>query len=168
MAILGSVLLAIAGTEVLVREKMGSTLQAVELGFVAMFAGEYLLRVWAAGIEPRYAGLRGTARYVLTPFALLDALSIIPFLFGLGSHSLLLRLLRLFRLLALSRLLRYSAAMRLVLQSVHGRRHELLFAMALAGCVVLLAAGALYSVEADVQPEIFGSIPRSLWWSIRP
>lgn len=165
-AIVASVALAIAGTEPLVRDLMGSFLHAIELVFVVVFSLEYLLRVWVAGLDPRYTGLRGTARYMATPYALLDLLAIVPFLFGWGAQSLLLRVLRLFRLLALSRLLRYSAAMRLVLQSIFHRRHELMFAIALAGCVILLSAGALYSVEAELQPEVFGSIPRALWWSV--
>lgn len=166
MLILASVAVAIVGTEPMAVAKAGPLLRNLESGFVAAFVLEYVLRVWSAGSDPAYSGLKGRLRYVLSFFAVIDLLAIVPFLFGLGAHSLLFRLLRLFRLLALSRLLRYSQAMRIVLGAIADRRYELAFSLAFAACIILLSAGALYSVEADVNPEAFGSIPRSIWWSV--
>jgi voltage-gated potassium channel len=124
------------------------------------------MRLWAVGANPTYKGISGRVRYALSFYALIDLLAIIPFLFGWGAQSLLVRLLRLFRLLALSRLIRYSQAMRIVLGAVLERRYELTFSMALSACVILLSAGVLYSVEADTNPAAFGSIPRAIWWSV--
>jgi voltage-gated potassium channel len=165
-AILLSVALAIAATEVTVREALGPWLIVIEASFGAFFCVEFATRVWAAGAQPNYTGFRGRLRYLVTPFALIDLIGILPFVVGLGSQSFLVRMVRLFRLIALSRLARYSTAMRLVTRSVYARRYELLLAIAMAGCVVLIAAGALYSVEGESQSEQFGSIPRALWWSI--
>ncbi|MBF6024907.1 ion transporter [Lysobacter niastensis] len=161
-----SIVLAILATEPAISSSLGPIGPAFELAFITFFATEYGLRLWAAGADPRYSGVLGRIRYALTPIALLDLASILPYFAGWGTQSFLVRLLRLFRLLALSRLVRYSAAMQLVLRSVFERRHELLFSVSLAGSVILLSAAALYSVEADVQPEAFGSIPRALWWSV--
>jgi voltage-gated potassium channel len=165
-AIVGSVLFAVLVTEPDITTRLGARVDLIELAFAAWFSTEYLVRAWSSAADPRYAGFGGRVRYALTPLALLDLLSVVPYFAGYGSHSFVLRLLRLFRLLALSRLLRYSEAMRLVLKSIYDRRHELAFAMSLAGCTILLCAAALYSVEADVQPKAFGSIPRALWWSV--
>ena len=145
---------------------LGSTTSVVEFALAAFFVTEYGIRLWAIGADSRYKGAAGRVRYALTPFALLDLISIIPYFVGLGTQSFLFRLLRLFRLLALSRLVRYSAAMRLVLRSIYERRHELAFTLSLAGLMILVSASVLYSVEADAQPEAFGSIPRALWWSV--
>jgi voltage-gated potassium channel len=162
-----SVLLAVLATESSIRASAyGRLFPAFELLFAAFFSAEYVLRIWTAGVDPRFAGLRGRVRYVASPHALLDLISVLPYFVGWGSQSFLIRMLRLFRLLALSRLIRYSAAMQLVLRSIYDRRHELTFAISLAACMILLSAGALYSVEAEVQPEAFGSIPRALWWSV--
>jgi voltage-gated potassium channel len=165
-AIVLSVAFAIAVTEPSVANRLGVWMAPIEFSFAMFFLAEYLLRLWSAGEDSRYAGFSGRVRYAFTPMALLDVLSVAPYFAGWGSHTFVVRVLRLFRLLALSRLARYSSAMRLVLDSIYSRRHELMFAMSLAGSVILLSAAALYSVEADVQPEAFGSIPRALWWSI--
>jgi voltage-gated potassium channel len=103
---------------------------------------------------------------MVTPYALLDLLALVPFIVGWGAHSFLLRTLRLFRLLALSRLLRYSAAMGVVCKAIYDRRFELSFSVGLSAAIILLAASALYSIEGEVQPEAFGSIPRALWWAV--
>jgi voltage-gated potassium channel len=164
--ILASVAVAILGTEPVAVAKAGPLLRNLERGFVAAFVLEYVLRLWSVGSNPAYSGLKGRLRYALSFFAVIDLLAIVPFLFGLGAHSLLFRLFRLFRLLALSRLLRYSQAMRIVLGAIADRRYELTFSLAFAACIILLSAGALYSVEAEANPEAFGSIPRAIWWSV--
>lgn len=166
VVILASVVVAIVGTEPTAVAAAGPLLRKLEVGFGAAFTAEYLSRLWAVGSNPAYSGFRGRLRYALSFYALIDVLAIVPFLFGFGAHSMLLRLLRLFRLLALSRLIRYSRAMRIVLGAVIERRYELTFSLALSACVILLSAGVLYSVEADSNPEAFGSIPRAIWWSI--
>ncbi|WP_157499617.1 ion transporter [Lysobacter sp. Root983] len=164
--ILISVGVAILGTEPVVVAAAGPLLRNLEIGFVAAFTTEYLMRLWAVGANPVYSGFWGRLRYAVSFYALIDLLAILPFLFGLGAQSLLVRLLRLFRLLALSRLIRYSQAMRVVLGAVIERRYELTFSMALSGCVILLSSGVLYSVEAESNPEAFGSIPRAIWWAV--
>lgn len=164
--ILTSVAVAVLGTEPVVIATYGPTLRSLETGFVIAFSFEYVMRLWAVGANPTYKGISGRVRYALSFYALIDLLAIIPFLFGWGAQSLLVRLLRLFRLLALSRLIRYSQAMRIVLGAVLERRYELTFSIALSACVILLSAGVLYSVEADTNPAAFGSIPRAIWWSV--
>lgn len=161
-----SVLFAIVRTEPVVEGHLGEWADRIDLLIVSAFSIEYLARVWSAGANPAFHGLRGRLRYMSTPMALVDLIAILPFVLGMGGQSFLVRIIRLFRVLALSRLLRYSEAMRLVLQSIYQRRYELTFAMGLALTAIILAAGALYSVEGDIQPEVFGSIPRALWWSI--
>lgn len=164
--IIGSVIFAIARTEPTVETALGGWADRIDVIIACVFSMEYVIRVWSAGANPSFEGVRGRLRYMATPMALVDLLAILPFLFGLGGQSFLVRIIRLFRILALSRLLRYSEAMRLVLESILSRRYELAFAVGLAGSVIILTAGALYSVEGDIQPEYFGSIPRALWWSI--
>lgn len=166
VCILASVVVAIVGTEPMAVATVGPLLRTLEVGFGIAFSVEYLSRLWAVGSNPAYNSLRGRFRYALTFYALIDLLAIVPFVFGFGAHSMLLRLLRLFRLLALSRLIRYSQAMRIVLGAVLQRRYELTFSLALSACVILLSAGVLYSVEAESNPAAFGSIPRAIWWSV--
>ena len=42
----------------------------------------------------------------------------------------------------------------------------LLVSIAVAGFILLLTSTLMYLVEGHEQPEVFGSIPRSMWWAI--
>jgi len=46
------------------------------------------------------------------------------------------------------------------------RRYDLFVTGALAMVLLLGGATALHWAEGSVQPDAFGSIPRSMWWSI--
>ena len=161
-----SVVLAIVASEPLVAADHSILISRLEWALGTLFAIEYLARAYAIGVAPQYAGGRGLMRHLLRPMSVIDLLSILPFFLGVGSEAFVLRLLRIFRLVALSRLVRYSAAMEVVTRSVYSRRYELVLAVALAGCMVLFSAAALYAVEAEAQPRYFGSIPRSVWWAV--
>jgi voltage-gated potassium channel len=170
VAIVAASAIAILDTEPVLSEDptVASFFRWASYLFAGFFIVEFLVRLWAAGEDPRYQGLAGRIRYLLTPVAIIDLLAIVPFLIasGAGANSFLLRLLRLMRLLTLARLGGMSEAARLLGAAVLARRYELGLAFAIAGAVLLFAATALYLVEGDAQPEQFGSIPRALWWAI--
>ena len=75
---------------------------------IYIFTLEYVLRLFAAGGDPRYQGKRfASLRFAVTPFALIDILVIAPYwLHLLGILDLDLRALRVLRLLRLLKLLR--------------------------------------------------------------
>jgi voltage-gated potassium channel len=165
--ILASVAVAVLSTEPVIREIAQPGLSYLELGLGTAFLIEYVARVWSAGSQPQFSGLRGRIHYMRQPLAIIDLVAVIPFLLGLfGSETMVLRLIRLLRLLALTKLARYSSAIRLVIDSMHARRFELGFTVLLAACVILISSAALYVVEGDNQPVAFGSIPRAAWWSV--
>jgi voltage-gated potassium channel len=165
--ILASVAVAVLSTEPVIRAIAQPALSYLELVLGMAFLIEYVARVWSAGSQPQFSGLKGRILYMRQPLAIIDLVAVIPFLLGLsGSETLLLRLMRLLRLLALTKLARYSTAIRLVIESVHSRRFELGFTVLLAACVILISSAALYVVEGDNQPAAFGSIPRAAWWSV--
>lgn len=138
-----------------------------ELAFCAVFLAEYVARVFAAGEDPRYAGVFGRIRYMLTPMAILDLLAIAPSLIVLwGQDAMLLRILRLVRILRLARLGRFSLAMQALVEAIGARRYELGLSAAMSGIVLIFSATVMHAVEGADQPEAFGSIPRALWWAV--
>lgn len=170
VAILAAAAVAILDTEPTLSGDplVGAVFAWSSRGFALLFAAEYCVRLWAMGEDPRYRGLRGRLRYMVTPVAIIDVAAIMPFLLapGLGSDSFVLRLVRLMRIISLARLGGMSDAARLLLSAIRSRRHELGLAFCLAGGVLLFAATALFIVEGPVQPEAFGSVPRALWWAV--
>jgi voltage-gated potassium channel len=135
--------------------------------FGSLFTLEYLLRLWAIGENPRFSGLSGRLRYVITPIALIDLLALIPFFLTAGLHdAFLLRLVRLLRLLSLAKFGRYSRALQNLWTGITTRRYELLMSLFAAFIVMLITASVLHFAEASNSPESFGSIPRALWWGV--
>ena len=165
--ILASVVLGIAGTEPVVQTSLGSALPIAELVLGAFFLIELLLRTWATGVRPKYAGLRGALRYLARPLSVVDILVIASLLAPFfGPEFAVLRLLRIVRLIALAKFGRYSIALSQLIRAFVRRRYELLMSLVIAGLVFLIAATGMYAIEGSVQPEAFGSIPRALWWAL--
>jgi voltage-gated potassium channel len=169
--IVGFVLLSIVWivleTENAVYAPFSGTFDAVDALIAAVFSAEYVARLWAVGEDPRYRGLRGRLRYVLTIWALIDLAAIVPFFLTFGANeSFLLRLMRLFRVLAIGRLGRYSRALSDFGTALARRRYDLYVALAISMSIMMVAATGMYLIEGRAQPAAFGSIPRALWWSV--
>ena len=139
----------------------------LNLMLAVVFLGEFAVRFWSAGAEPRFRGFRGRLRFLVRPLTLIDLAALVPCLLAVGlSDSYLLRLARLFRLLLLLRLARFTQAWAVLVQAIGERRYELMLSMALAGAMLLSSATLLHLLEREAQPEAFGSIPRALWWAV--
>lgn len=161
-------LTAILETEPTLRESAPWLFPTLETIFVVVFIIEYLLRLYTIGEDPRYRGLSGRLRYIFSFWALVDLIAILPYFLGFMAYdnAFLVRLLRLLRMLRLARLGRFSQAWAGLADALHSRSYELWLSAGVAGLLLLFSSCCLYVVEASVQPETFGSVPRALWWSI--
>lgn len=165
--ILLSVVAAVLGTVAQVAAAFPAPLRAVERVAVVVFTAEYLARVWAAPVDPRYRGPWGRLRYVLTPMALVDLLSVLPFyLAGLGVGAAFAGAVRVFRIFRLVKALRYMPGAFLLWQVARGKREELLVAAAALLVLLLAASSLMFYAEHDQQPEAFSSIPATMWWAV--
>jgi voltage-gated potassium channel len=135
--------------------------------FACVFSTEYLMRLWIVGCDPRYVGITGRLKYMVTPMAIIDLLSVVPFFFAAFSNNMfLLRVARLFRIITLAKFSRFSRAMNEFADVIKTRRSELLLSLGIVLAVLLIASAIMYEVEGVEQPEAFGSIPRALWWGV--
>lgn len=139
---------------------------------ICVFSVEYVLRVWASVEQPRYQSLTGgllkkRLRYMLSPVAIIDLVSIMPFYlatFGLVGGS-DLRFLRALRLLRILKLTRYSAAFDTLGVVFRENLRSFTAALFVLIVVMLIAATGMYYFERAAQPEAFSSIPASMWWA---
>ncbi len=162
--ILALIGIAVLETEVQIIRQYGSLTETVKLTLFAFFLVEYLLRLWVAPLNPK---VRSTLRFALTPSALIDLLVLLTFVTPfLGLETTVFRLLQVARILRLARMGRYSRAMNLLVEAIRSRSAELTLSFVMALALMLAAAMLLYFVEAEAQPEAFGSIPRALWWAV--
>ncbi|TPV93622.1 MAG: ion transporter [Myxococcales bacterium FL481] len=137
-------------------------LQAFNSVSILLFTLEYGVRVWSVS-----STIQGRVRHALRPMSIVDLLAILPwYLPPLGID---LRVLRSFRLLRVIRLLDLggsAGAHRMMRQMLRSSRYELLMTLHLATVLVLVASTAIYYIERDAQPDVFGSIPASMWWAV--
>lgn len=167
-AIVMSVLFAVIESEADVYAESPTLFHWAELGFGIFFLIEYVARLWVAPEDPRYqGGFRGRLRYALTPAALLDLLAVMPLLIhAVGGEAYVARMIRVVRVLRLAKLGRFTVATRALSEAIHTRRYELMISFGVAIFILLVTSTLMYIVEGHIQPQIFGSIPRSMWWAI--
>lgn len=141
-----------------------------EVVSVVVFTVEYVLRLWSAVEDPRFAGSLGRLRASIRPMALVDLASLAPFYVTLLAPTAFdLRYLRVLRLLRLFRLLRsrqISEAFAMLARVIQGKRAEIGVTLAVVAAAMLLSAGAMYMIEHREPNTQFTSIPRAMWWAI--
>ncbi len=135
------------------------------------FTAEYVLRLWVAPEDRRYAGRLGRLRYARTPLALVDLVAIFP-LFLLGVSAVLpsiemelpqLTAIRMFRML---KLFRYFEAAQVLGRTISRVRHEL-GVLSVAVSMAVMSSGLLmHRIEGEANPDDFGTIGDSLWWAL--
>lgn len=166
--ILLNVLAVMAESVESLRVEYGAWLTGFEVASVAVFSLEYLLRLWSCTSSPRFKHpIADRVRYIFTPLAIIDLLAILPaLLMWTGVDLRVLRILRLTRMLRLAKLGRYSKALQLMGEVARQKREELVLSLMLMFLMLVVASSLMYLVENEQQPEVFSSIPASMWWGI--
>lgn len=166
--IIAASMTAIIETEPTIRAAARPLFVGLEMFFVSIFVVEYLARVWTSIEDPRFDHpVRGRLRYMVSFWALVDLVAILPVLLTLvGPDVFLIRLLRLLRILRMARLGQFSTALQNLGEAVALRRFELAMSAGVAVLLLVLSSTLLYLFEGPGQPDTFGSIPRAAWWSV--
>ncbi|MDE9451237.1 ion transporter [Aliiroseovarius sp. Z3] len=132
-------------------------LQGFEIFLLIVFSLEYLARLTTA---PR------PLRYAFSFWGIIDLLSIAPAIALLTPQWMVVRTFRLLRLVRLLKLFRGSHAMERLVVAFRQVRGELMVFGVIAGLMLYVSAVGIYIFEHDAQPEVFTSIPDSLWWAV--
>ena len=141
---------------------------AIEHTATAIFAVEYMARLWTAPDlhDRRFAHpLWGRLRYAASFFAIVDLIAVLPAILGvLGAGDLLV--LRLLRLLRMLKLTRHSTVFNLIWTVLREEAHTtgaLIFIL----CLTVTTSGSImYVIEGDQEKTLFTSIPAAMWWAI--
>ena len=140
-----------------------------EVFSVAIFSVEYLLRVWAcAARSDPGTKLLGSYRlgYIFSFSGLIDMVSIIPFYLQALFPGLDLRVLRTLRLLRIFKLSNYNTAIEDLFSAIYEERKSFIAALYLLVIAFVLTSSLIYFAETKAQPDKFGSIPDSMYWSL--
>ncbi len=77
-----------------------------------------------------------------------------------------LRILRLFRLFDIFSRSRFLLPTNTLINTIIKQRNALLGSQIMVISILLVVSTFIYFLESSVQPEVFGSIPSTMWWGI--
>jgi voltage-gated potassium channel len=141
----------------------------IEFISVVVFTIEYILRLWVSDLKRKYhGGWRGRLKYFLSPMAIIDLLSILPF-FIIIFFQVDLRyasMIRFMRMMRLVKLRRYSFAVKTLWNVLLDKKEELIITFVTIIVLLVVASSLMYVLERDAQPYTFSSIPATLWWGV--
>jgi len=143
-------------------------LDRVTLAVLVLMAAEYALRLYVAPASPVAVpgrALVARLRYAASPVGLVDLAAFAPMTaaIAIGAWSDTAETLGILWVLKVAR---YSHNLEVLGRVLKDARKPLMSVLLLFGSILFLAAAAAHVLEGERQPEAFGSIARSLWWSV--
>lgn len=149
--------------------RFGSVFYAIEIVSITIFTLEYLLRLWVAPLDPKYAKpFWGRVRYAFSLMAIIDLLAILPAFLPLffTTDLRIMRFLRIFRLFRLFKLSRYVDSLNTLDDVVRAKKEELLVTLVMIAMLLVFSSSLMYVVETEAQPDKFPDIPSAMWWGV--
>jgi len=134
---------------------------------VAVFTLEYLLRLWSAPpTQLNMAAFKYRLNYAFSFHGLIDLIAIVPFYISLIYPLADLRFLRLVRVMRILKLSHYNTAIEDLFSAIHDERKSFVSALYLMTIAIVMSSCAMYYAEGRIQPDVFQSIPHTLWWTV--
>jgi voltage-gated potassium channel len=141
----------------------------LEFWSVMFFTAEYISRVWSLGAKYDHengGSWKGRLQYIFSPFGLIDFFATMPHYLHVFFPTLDLRILRVLRLLRILKLSRYNTALQDLFLTIHSERKAFGSAVFLLTIATIVSASLMYFAEGHAQPDLFGTIPHSIYWAI--
>ena len=141
----------------------------IEFVSIIIFTIEYALRIWTANLlYPELNSIRARLRYITSPMAIIDLISILPFLVPVfHTYNLVgVRVFRLVRLLRIFKLNRYSDALAAIGEVFRKKAQQMVASVFFVFMILILASLLIYYAEHDAQPDQFENAFSGLWWAV--
>ena len=132
-------------------------LRYIEIGTVAVFTLEYLLRIIVADHK---------LKFIFSFFGMIDLVAILPFYVATGLDLRSLRAVRFLRLFRMFKLVRYSKAVQRFHRAFLIAKEELILFFCVACMLLFFSSVGIYYFENAAQPEAYSSVFQSMWWSV--
>lgn len=144
-----------------------AALDRFELVSLVVFLVEYGLRLWAAPEYPQFGGRFGRLRWATSFAAVVDLLAVLPSLLAATGIDLrVVRIARLLRILRIAKLERYSVALQTLHRVLKAKSADLLSLLFLLVILLVVSSTLMFHIEHAAQPNVFSSIPTTMWWGI--
>ena len=154
-----------------VASRFPALFDAIEYVSVVIFTVEYLTRLWVCVEDGHYHDRppwKARIGFALSPMGLIDLAAVLPSLLILAGVplGLDLRVLRTLRMVRVLKLTRYSRAMQSIVAALQREKRTMVAALLIVVIALHFAATAVFLAEHKAQPDVFGSIPDAMWWSL--
>lgn len=171
LAIITNIAQSVLGSVGEIASTMGAWYELSTYVFTAIFAAEYVLRIWVAAEKPHeqhVSNMKKRLAYIMSPMGIIDLLSFLPAMLWILLPDPLwvdLRMLKLISMVRVLKLTRYSASLVIISRVLRDNKNTLLASAMVMFILMLIAATGIFVFEHQAQPEDFGSIPSSMWWA---
>ena len=142
-----------------VHSQYAPLLAGIEWGFTALFAIEYVVRLYCSPKPLRYA---------FSFFGLIDLLAILPGILALfyadAQYLLIIRVIRMLRIFRVLKLSPYLKQAHYLMEALRGSKQKIIVFLVTVSTLVTVFGTLMYVIEG---PEHgFTSIPKGIYWAI--
>lgn len=167
-AIIANLIASICLTYSSLVDRYGIFLLAVEAVTVFFFAVDYVLRLITAGcLYSSFPEKKALLKYIFSLSGLIDLLSFLPYylpvFFPAGMSA--FRMFRVIRIFRLFRINAYYDSLNVITEVLSSKKQQLLSSVFIILVLMLASSLCMYSVEHDVQPDVFSNAFSGIWWS---
>jgi voltage-gated potassium channel len=150
-----------------INAEYGQFFRELENFSIIIFTIEYFLRLWTAPENPKWQHNNGRLRYSLSTMSLIDLFSILPYYLSFITFDMrFIRIVRLFRLIRVLKIARYLKALNIIQAVLRERREQIVLSIMFIIFLLVMVSTMMFYVENEAQPELFSSIPETMWWGI--
>lgn len=169
--VLSVVLITLLDNQVFIHSKYTSLISTVQTLLFSLLFIDFIFRV--IGSIARYdmenndevIKYNSLHAYLFSYYGVIDFISIIPFFLHIFNID-ALDFKTVFSLITLLKLARFSPALIILKDVIVSERKSLLATLYLMVILTISISTILYFVERDVNPDGFGTLLDSIWWSI--
>jgi len=148
----------------------GRTLLAAEAITVAIFAVDYVLRVWTARFTRRgmIEGKKAVSNYIFSFTGIVDLLSFLPYYLPIffPTGAAFFRMFRVIRIFRLFQINAYYDSLNVITQVIASKKQQLYSSVFIILVLMFASSLCMYSLEHEAQPEVFKNAFSGIWWSV--
>ena len=146
-------------------QRYHALLHGVEVGTVAVFAVEYLLRIWTAEyLYPDRSRKAAVLRFLYSYDGIVELLTILPFFFLSGAVA--FRMMRVVRIFHLFRINANYDSFNVITTVLQEKKNQIVSSLFIIFVLMLASSLCMYSVEHPAQPDKFRNALSGMWWSV--
>lgn len=159
LTILASLVVVMLDSVAPVRQQYRSQLMLLEWIFTALFAIEYLIRLYCSPKPLRYA---------FSFYGLVDLLAVLPgilaLIFADAQYLIIVRVIRMLRVFRVLKLTQYLTQANFLLVALRGSRQKIIVFLLSVSTLVTVFGTLMYVIEGPGHG--FTSIPTSIYWAV--